>query len=139
LRIEAQPLDTAAALSASLQPVLTASDALLVLPEVVASSAGTGQALLQAAARSGRPVIASSESLLRAGALVSVFTTREQFARQTAESIRHFEQGARLAMIEEPRYFEVRHNTSVAASLDLSLPDDAELTSSPGLDAGGRK
>lgn len=138
LQLDARPLARDDLLITALRPLLDRCDLLLVLPDTGAAAA-TGQAMLQAAARAGRPVVAASESALRAGALVAVFTTREQLARQAAEGIRRYEQGARLAMIDTPRYFSVRHNAAVADSLGVSLPPDAALESSLAADGGARR
>ena len=129
LQLTTERVTAASELKASLDRVIAGSDALLALSDPVSTAPGVGQVLLQAALRARLPVVAGTESFVRGGALVGVFTTRQQFAQQTVEAILRLRLGtaANGVEIEDPRYFSVRINSAVAQGLGLSLPGESSL------------
>jgi ABC-type uncharacterized transport system substrate-binding protein len=114
---------------AALQDVMPDSDLLLLLPDPVATNADTVYGLLLTSYRARIPVVGYSEGLLNAGALVSLFSTARQQGRQGAEIASRILAHEPLPAPQHPKYFTVRVNASVARSLGLHLPAEADLHS----------
>jgi ABC-type uncharacterized transport system substrate-binding protein len=113
---------------AASQSVLPHVDLLLALPDPIAFNSASAYALMLASYRAGVPVVGFSEALVKAGALVAVFSTPQQQGRQGAEIANRLLAGDPLVeRYQYPRYFTVRVNASVARSLDIHVPDDATL------------
>ncbi|MDB5972354.1 MAG: transporter substrate-binding protein [Hydrocarboniphaga sp.] len=119
--------DSAAELSAALAEVLPISDVLLLLADPVSLAAGVAQNVLRSAAASRKPVVASTEAMVRAGALLGVYTTRAQFVDEAADYVARLQKGERPPPIAAPRRFSVGVNSSVAHALALDVPDELQL------------
>ncbi len=121
-------VDDVAGVPAALRSVIPNSDVLLLVPDPVATSADTVFGLLLTSYRAQVPVVGFSESLLNAGAMVSLYSTAQQQGRQGAEIVRGvLERGDGLPAPQYPKYFTVRVNASVARSLGLHPPTEATL------------
>ncbi len=105
-----------------LERLLTQCDVLLALPDSSIHNRNTVQPLLLTTYRAGVPVVAYSEGYAQAGALLALYSTPSQLARQTAEVLQHLAQGRNVPQVQMPRYFSVSVNASVARSLGLALP-----------------
>lgn len=112
----------------ALEGVLAASDVLLALPDPVAFSRSTAQSIFLTSYRYRDPVLGYSQSLTRAGALLSLHSTPEQVARQAADWIeRYWLPGSALPDPASPNSFSITVNEQVARSLGISLPSPATL------------
>lgn len=117
------------ALTAALQSVLPASDALLILPDPIGSTSASALALLQSAANANLPVFATSEAMVRAGALAALVPGAAQMAEQAhALTVRLRQSPPGPPLVEVPRRLAVRTNPHVAKRLGLALPPDDALT-----------
>lgn len=105
-----------------LERLLTQCDVLLALPDTSVHNRNTVQPLLLTTYRAGVPVVAYSEAYAQAGALLALYSTPAQLARQTAEVVHSLTLGRNAPVIQGPRYFSVSVNGSVARSLGLTLP-----------------
>jgi len=114
---------------AALQSVMPESDLLLLVPDPVATTADTVYGLLLTSYRAQIPVVGYSEGLLNAGALLSLYSTARQQGRQGAEIAGSILAHEALPGPQHPKYFTVRVNASVARSLGLHLPAEADLYS----------
>ncbi len=115
---------------AALQGIMPESDLLLALPDPVAVNAGTIYGLLLTSYRAQIPVAGFSEGLVKAGALMSLFSTARQQGKQGAEVATRVLAGeTALPAAQYPKYFTVRINTSVARSLGLRIEDETALAS----------
>ena len=73
-------------------------------------------------------MVGFSEGLVKAGALLGLFSTASQQGRQGAEIAARFLAGdGGLPAPQYPKYFTVRANYSVARSLGLRLEEEAAL------------
>lgn len=112
----------------ALQIVIPESDVLLALPDPVATNSGTVYGTLLASYRAQVPVVGFSEGLVKAGALLSLFSTSRQQGKQGSEIASRILAGdAGLPAPQYPRYFTVRVNNSVARSLGLPMEDEGKL------------
>jgi putative ABC transport system substrate-binding protein len=122
----------------SLKETLIHADVVLALPEPLVYNAGTLQNILLTTYRARVPLIAFSSAYVKAGALLAVYSTPQQVARQTALVVRDW-----LAGREPPLYvfnpeFTVVANDKVAASLGLRPFDVDELAADLRRLEGGR-
>jgi ABC-type uncharacterized transport system substrate-binding protein len=115
----------------ALQQVLPASDFLLALADPVVFNSSTVYGLLLTSYRARVPVVGFSEGLVRAGALVGLFSTARQSGRQGAEiAARALADDVGLPAPQYPRYFTVQVNHTVARSLGIAIDDEASLAAS---------
>lgn len=112
-----------------LERLFAKADLILGIPDAEVFNRTTVQSVLLTSYRYRDPVIGYSQSLTRAGALVSLFSTPSQIGRQTAEMIlKHFESAySQLPSPANPRYFSVSVNQQVARSLGFIVLPEAEL------------
>lgn len=129
LRLATATVQASSEVYPALQKVLQDSDLLLLLPDPVAVNADTAYGLLLTTYRADVPVVGFSAGLLKAGALVSLYSTAQQQGRQGARiAARILAHGAMpMPPPEYPDDFTVAVNESVARSLGLHLPAEAEL------------
>ncbi len=120
-----------------LEAVLGASDLLLAVPDPQVFNRNTAQSLFLTTYRYRVPVQGYSNSLTRAGALLSLHSSPAQIGRQAAEWVNNALQTAtlRLPAPAYPAYFSVSINQQVARSLGIAVPSEAELEKRLG---GGR-
>ena len=118
----------ASAVYGALQKVLPESDVLLALPDPVALNASTAYGVLLTSYRARIPVAGFSEGLVKAGALLAVYSSARQQGKQGAEIASRILTGeGGLPAPQYPRYFTVAVNFSVARSLGLRMDDEATL------------
>lgn len=138
LRLSAIALVGSGDLFTSLQALLPNVDALLLFPDPLVVNRNSVQNLMLTTYRQRVPVVAYSQNLVDAGALVAVYSTPQQIGQQVAETIqrmlsaRHWE----LPLPAYPKYFTVKANSSVARSLEIDVPSDAILAQRMGAGAG---
>lgn len=117
----AQPVPAAAMLFPSLEGVLADSDVLLAVPDSMIYSSSNIRNILLTSYRHSVPLVGLSQAYVNAGALAAIFSTPEQLAEQTGETVISF---ARTAQLPEPQYpatFTVAVNQQVARSLGIEL------------------
>lgn len=112
---------------AQLERLLAKSDVLLALPDSTVHNRNTVQPLLLTTFRANVPVVAYSEAYRQAGALLSLYSTPIQMARQTAELAWQIGQGRKVQRQQAPRDYSVSINDTVARSLGLTIPSAAIL------------
>ncbi len=131
LKLNHAEVGDASAVYAALQRVLPDSDLLLALPDPIALNASTAYGVLLTSYRAKVPVVGFSDGLVKAGALLGLFSTARQQGKQGAEvAIRILSGEGGLPAPQYPRYFTVRVNFSVARSLGLPVEDEASLAAS---------
>jgi putative ABC transport system substrate-binding protein len=112
-----------------LERIFIKSDLMLAVPDAEVFNHTTAQSILLTSYRYHDPVVGYSYSLMRAGALVSLYSTPGQIGQQAAEIIvKQFESAhGQLPDPAYPRYFSVGVNQQVARSLGLNVLPEAEL------------
>ena len=114
-------------LHTDLDDTLKQSEVLLALPDAAVYNSYTIRNILLETYRAHIPVIGFSASLVRAGALMAVFSSPEQVATQTVAVLNQFVVSGRLPRSQYPQDFEVLLNKEVARALNLALPEAANL------------
>lgn len=116
----------------ALDKLLEPSDALLTLPDPIASSPTTARSILLSSYRLRRPVFAYSRAYVEAGALAAVFSSPEDIARDLGDWLRTQPVEVRPVKLPEargPATFDIAVNRQVARSLNLNIADDGTLLS----------
>jgi putative tryptophan/tyrosine transport system substrate-binding protein len=110
-----------------LKRVLEDADVLLALPDAQIFNSGNIQNILLTSFRAKIPMLAFSPAYVRAGALLSLYSTPTQIGQQAGMLLRGVLQGQPLGLPEYPNDFSVSVNENVAHALGLSL-DANDLT-----------
>jgi ABC-type uncharacterized transport system substrate-binding protein len=122
----------------ALQSVIPESDVLLALRIPAIVDSGAIYDYMVTAYRAQRPVVGYAEGLVTAGALLALYSTPRQQARQGAEMAARVLAGdAELAAAQYPLYFTLRVNTTIARSMGLRLADETELAAALALRSEG--
>lgn len=100
---------------------------LLAFPDNEVLSRTTAQSVFMTSYRFRDPVVGYSQSLSRAGALLSLYSKPAQIGRQAAEVLLRALEGEKLPAVQWPRYFSISVNEYVARSLDISVPSEQVL------------
>jgi len=113
----------------TLSDILQNSDLLLTLPDPGIYNSRTAQNILLTAYRYRKPVIGYSRSFVKAGALLGIYSSPSQLARQTAEMITVIANAnlKELPETEYPKYYTVSVNYMVAKSLGLGIASESKL------------
>lgn len=116
-------------LAAALEQVGTPAGVLLALPDPVVVNADTARTLILTAYHRGIALVGYSQALAKAGALMAVHTTPEQFGQEAGEMVQAALTAAplRLPPARFPSYFTVSVNYQVARALELNLPPEGQL------------
>ena len=115
------------ALLPALERVLSTSDVLLALPAPLLYNKNTIQSVLLTSYRYRDPLVGYSQALVRAGALVALYSTPSQIGRHAGEMVvRSFSAGT-LPLPQYPKYYSVSINHQVARSLGIPAPDEIGL------------
>jgi ABC-type uncharacterized transport system substrate-binding protein len=113
----------------SLDKVLPEADLLLAVPDPDVFNRTTAQTLFLTTYRYRVPVVGYSQSLTRAGALISIYSTPAQIGRHAGELVLKSLSGnnVKLPPAQFPDYFTISTNPHVARSLDIDLPEETVL------------
>lgn len=111
-----------------LDQVLGQSEVFLALPDSEVHNRNTVQPLLLTTYRAGVPVVAYSEAYVQSGALLGLYSTPEQLARQAVHWLAELLRGRGSSVrIQMPQDFTISVNATVARSLGLVLPSSGLL------------
>ena len=114
-----------------LSEVINDSDSFLALPDAQIFNRSTAKNILLTTYRQRTPIIAYSASYVRAGALAAVYSTPEQIADQTANTLIKFLTNGPAATNKDshPSDFEISINSNVAKSLGIPVPSESQIKS----------
>jgi len=111
-----------------LDRLMFGSDAVLALPDPFLFNRRTVQSLLLASLRRKTPLIAYSESYVKAGALLALYSSPGQIGRHTAELVNCLTEVCDVdSQKNYPKYFSVQVNNVVARQLGYKLAPAHEL------------
>ncbi|WP_407278869.1 ABC transporter substrate binding protein [Aromatoleum evansii] len=105
----------------ALERLLDEPAVLLALPDATLFNSYTIQNVLLTSYRHRAPLVGFSPAYVRAGALLALYSTPAQIARQAADAVRHVLEGGGLPPPQAPREFEIATNPNVARSLAIEL------------------
>lgn len=121
----------------ALKSVLEQADVLLALPDTLVYNSASLQNILLTTYRARVPVATFSPAYVKAGALLAVYSTPAQVARQVVDRLRQWQRGQPLPEPSYPAEFAVIANPRVASSLGIGLDDAARIAED--LRAGERR
>ncbi len=103
----------------ALKQAVEEAEVILALPDPLIYNSTSLQNILLTLYRARMPLVAFSPAYVKAGAVLAVYSTPAQMARQAAEMLRQWQPGRGLPPPQRPGEFEVAVNERVAASLGL--------------------
>lgn len=112
----------------ALERLLAEPAVLLALPDSTVFNSYTIQNVLLTSYRRRAPLVGFSPAYVHAGALLALYSTPAQIARQAADAVRRVLAGGGLPPPQAPREFEVATNPNVARSLAIDLDSAARIT-----------
>ncbi len=119
-RVQVSTYNENEALAPQITDIMSSTDALIALPDHNLYNSERLRTVLLTAYGYAKPVIGYSPSYVKAGALISTYTTTRQVFRQAAELLESsLHLGADTSMVHEPQYFSITDNASIAKSLGL--------------------
>jgi len=121
LFLSAQAVQSGETLFAILDTVLGESDVLLAIPDSNIFNNSNVRNILLTSYRHKVALIGISQAYVSAGALCAIFSTPEQLAEQTVETIVSFARNRRLPKPQYPGSFNIALNQQVARSLEIAL------------------
>ena len=132
-RLEAQVrmVDSSDEVFPALSDLAEASDVLWLLPDPLVVNSNNLQSLFLQTYRQRLPVLAYSAALVQAGAMLGLYATPAQLGHEAAQWMVKSLLPAGGRKLPPPRYptsFVVAINSSVARSLNVTLPSVDELT-----------
>ena len=111
----------------ALENILINSDVLLVVPDSEIYSSSNVRNILLTSFRRKTPLIGISQAYVNAGALGAIYSTPEQIARQTVETVISFSRDGQLPEPRYPESFDISLNLQVARSLGIVLDSPATI------------
>lgn len=114
-------------LAEQLPNILDRVDALITLPDPQVVNRQTIKSLILSAFHSQKPLIGYSAALVKAGALLAVYTSTEDAAGESAEHVVSFFNRSEALAAWYPRRFAVAVNYQVARALGLTVADEESL------------
>lgn len=127
MQVISQLLNQQTSILPALQQVLAASDVLLVLPDTLLYNKNNIQSILFTSYRYRDPVMSYSQALVRAGAMLGLYSRPSQIGSHAAEVALQSLQTGTLPMPLYPKYFTVGVNRRVVHSLRLPAHGGIEL------------
>lgn len=127
IQVTGELIPNASEIIPALEHLLGASDMLLMLPDALLYNKNDIQGVLLTSYRYHAPLIGYSQALVRAGAIMALYSKPQQIGYHAAEvALRYLDTGD-LPAPQYPKYFTVSINRQVARSLNISVPDEIEL------------
>jgi hypothetical protein len=119
-----------------LSQLMRDNDVLLGIDDPQIYNSDTIRSVLLTTYRHGKVLIGPSRAFVNAGSLASCYTASDQYLQQLVAMVGAFLQDRKLMRPQYPKVFRVAINSQVAASLNLSIPDEkiisAWLQNQPG-------
>lgn len=128
LQVSIERIGSAEDIYPALERLLAEPSVLLALPDPAVFNSYTIQNVLLTSYRRRSPLVGFSPAYVRAGALLALYSTPAQMARQAAEAVRAVLAGGSLPPPQSPRDFEVATNANVARSLAIELDTAERIT-----------
>jgi hypothetical protein len=125
--ITTQEISTKEDIFPALRQTLEQADVLLALPDTLVYNSTSLQHILLTTYRARVPVVTFSPVYVKAGALLAVYSSPAQVARQVVGQLRHWQPGQPLPALSSSEEFAVVANLKVAASLGIGLDDVVQI------------
>ena len=106
---------------------LLSEDTLLLIPDPQVVNRRTVKPLVLGSYRHGIPLVGYSHALVKAGALMAVYSSLPVLEQQLLEATKYYVARGKLAAPRHAAGFEVSVNYQLARALKLDLPSEANL------------
>lgn len=127
MKAQIEPINNEHDIYPAIQRMFAEPGALLATADTAVFNSQTIPSILLSAYRRRVPVVGFSQSYVKAGAVVALYSTPSQIAQQAAEIVRQALAGQGLPSAQYPRYFQVGVNARVAKSLDLQIDTETAI------------
>lgn len=124
IQLKIIPIDKNVIITRSLVKRLTKNDVLLALPDPYIYNKNTAKSIILSAYHKNVPIIAYSQAFAKAGALISLYSSLDDIATQTAKLVNN---NISNTTNYHSKAFSIEINRSVAASLEIQIKDIHEL------------
>lgn len=111
----------------SLSNLLSRVDSLLLLPDSTVINRKTINSLVLDSYHKQIPLLGYSKSLVKAGAMLALFSTPEQLGEDSALLVARIISGKRVAIHNYPEQFNVAVNYKLSRAYGISIPSEKEL------------
>ncbi|MFT3929303.1 MAG: ABC transporter substrate binding protein [Spongiibacteraceae bacterium] len=112
----------------SLSLSLRETDALLGIEDQKIYNGETIRGILLTTYRQGKSLIGPSKAFVNAGSLASCYTSTDQYLQQLVDMVTIIIREHRIPEAQYPKAFRVAINKQVGNSLNISIPDESELS-----------
>lgn len=126
---EVQTVSDQTSLGRAISYIIQNTDLLITLAEPEIYNRSSLKNILLTSYRNNVPLLGINKAFVDAGCLAAVYTTPEQFSRETVEIFNSLGQGKELPKINYSKYFSISVNHNVATSLGLYIHSEKELLS----------
>jgi len=113
--------------SESLSTLLSKIDSLLLFPDSTVINRSTINSLVLDSYDKQIPLLGYSRSLVKAGAMLAIYSTPEQLGKETAQLIDRIISGERIPTLNYPKQFEVSVNYKLSRVYGITIPSEREL------------
>lgn len=111
----------------SLSNLLSRVDSLLLLPDSTVINRKTINSLVLDSYHKQIPLLGYSRSLVKAGAMLALFSTPEQLGEDSAQLVARIISGKSVAIHNYPKQFNVSVNYKLSRAYGISIPSENEL------------
>ena len=113
--------------SESLSKLLSQVDSLLLFPDSTVINRSTINSLVLDSYHKEIPLIGYSRSLVKAGAMLAVYSTPEQLGEDSAQLVSRILSGRRVSIHNYPKQFKVSVNYKLSRVYGITLPSEKVL------------
>ncbi|MDH3354323.1 MAG: hypothetical protein OEL79_03810 [Chromatiales bacterium] len=113
--------------SGTLLKLLSKSDSLLLFPDSSVVNRTTINTLVLDSFRMRVPLLGYSKALVKAGAMLSIYSTPEEMGKQSAQIANRIIAGKSVPLHSYPKQFELLVNYKLSRIYDLDIPSESEL------------
>ena len=111
----------------SLAKLLPQIDSLLLFPDAAVINRSTINSLVLDSYHKKIPLLGYSRSLVKAGAMLALFSTPEQLGEDSAQLVSRIISGKKVAVVNYPKQFGVSVNYKLSRVYGISIPSEKEL------------
>ena len=113
--------------SENLSNLLSKVDSLLLLPDSKVINRSTINSLVLESYHKEIPILGYSKSLVKAGAMLALYSTPEQLGEDAAELVDRIISGKQVPITNYPKQFKVSVNYKLSRVYGISIPSENEL------------
>lgn len=127
LEVHVETVTSTNSLHTALQHIITHSDVLLTIPDATIFNRQSIPGIIMSAYRHNVPVVGFSPAYIDAGALVALYSTPEQLARQSADICHKVLSGSSASTLNFPMQYTIGINGHIAQSMNRTMEKETVI------------